>query len=101
MCPCKAREEAGAEVSAPIMVLAFFSECTFHSRENESERSRELRFGFTQSLIMSFIASVMSAAGGIQRCRATCAVYLHLREHVGHVRVEGSVLFQMINKNIL
>lgn len=91
---CKAREEAGAEVSAPIMVLAFFSECTFHSRENERGRSRELRFGFTQSLIMSFIASVMSEAGGIQRCRAE-------REHVGHVRVEGSVLFQMINKNIL
>lgn len=57
MHPCKAQEDAGAEVATPIMVLAVFSECTFHSRENESGRSRELRFGFTQSLIMSFIAS--------------------------------------------
>lgn len=96
MHPCKAQEDAGAEVAAPIMILAVFSECTFHSRENESGRSRELRFGFTQSLIMSFIASCH--VGGERNSVASelPVQCIYLREHVGHVRVEDSVLFQMI-----
>lgn len=44
--------ETGAKVAAPIMALAFSSDCTFHSRENESGRSRELSTGFTAGRLL-------------------------------------------------
>lgn len=74
MCPCKEQKEAGAEVTALIKVLAFFSECSFHSRENERGRSRELRFGFTQSFIISFpalqcrLCGVFTSEGACETC---------------------------------
>lgn len=37
--------------AAPAQVLAVFSECTFHSRGNETRRSRELGSGFTRSFV--------------------------------------------------
>lgn len=88
--PCKAGEEAAAEVAVTIRVRApIFLRMHF-------------LLGITQvrgravfdNVLFCFLSCWQQ--GRIQRCRAACAVLAHLREHVERGGVEGRVSFEVI-----